>query len=73
MIFNHISKMCVIATLKCTNMHPDICMLEYNKFLCIILYLSMFLKNSETNVMKIRCCENLVTSLALSMSMFISK
>ena len=38
MIINHISNMRVIATLKCINMHPDVCMLEYNKFLCIILY-----------------------------------
>jgi hypothetical protein len=31
----------VIVTLKCTNMHPDVCMLEYNKFLYIILYLNV--------------------------------
>jgi hypothetical protein len=41
MIIDHISKMRVIATLKCTNMHPDVCMLEYNKFLYIILYLNV--------------------------------
>jgi hypothetical protein len=29
----------VIATLDYTNVHSDVCMIEYNKFLCIILQL----------------------------------
>jgi hypothetical protein len=33
MIINHISKMRATATLKCMNMHLDVCMVEYNKFL----------------------------------------
>jgi hypothetical protein len=37
MIINHIWKICVIATLSCTNMHPDICMLEYNIFYLNVL------------------------------------
>ena len=41
MIINHISTMHVIAALKCTNMHSDVYMLEYNKFLYIILYLNV--------------------------------
>jgi hypothetical protein len=36
-IINHIRKICVIATLSCTNIHPDGCMLEYNIFYLNVL------------------------------------